>query len=198
MQHKRSIRRHHKQREKLRTKRIMKQWGIRINNTTVGIHADNFRIWRIRGGKNMKGENRLKKTKRVRAERILPNGYYQVRTMANNKRMHMYSPRIVWMYYNGGIPKGHVIDHINGNKSDNRITNLEPVTNKENRVRAKRLFQYWVGENNSMSKITERDVKEIRSMKSRGAKSKDVANIYNMSTGQINDIAARRAWKHVS
>lgn len=39
--------------------------------------------------------------------------------------------RLVWLYANGEFPSGE-IDHINGNRSDNRICNLRDVTRHEN------------------------------------------------------------------
>ena len=43
------------------------------------------------------------------------------------KRMHTY----VWEYYNGKIPKGCEIHHIDGDKSNNDISNLQLVTTEE-------------------------------------------------------------------
>lgn len=40
--------------------------------------------------------------------------------------------RQVWIYHNGEIPKGLVIDHINRNKDDNQIDNLRIVTHSVN------------------------------------------------------------------
>ena len=40
--------------------------------------------------------------------------------------------RIVWEQHNGPIPDGMTIDHINGNKKDNRIENLQMLSRKDN------------------------------------------------------------------
>ena len=49
--------------------------------------------------------------------------------------------RIVWQEYKGLIPDGYVIDHINDNKSDNRLSNLQLLTPKQN------IKKYWNGKN---------------------------------------------------
>jgi len=40
--------------------------------------------------------------------------------------------RLAWLYLYGEIPKGVEIDHVNGNKSDNRIVNLRLATHQQN------------------------------------------------------------------
>ena len=40
--------------------------------------------------------------------------------------------RFVWECYNGIIPDGKVIDHINNNKKDNRLCNLQLMTPQQN------------------------------------------------------------------
>lgn len=54
------------------------------------------------------------------------NGYYG-QTDGNRELMH----RVVWEHYNGKIKKGMDIHHINHDKTDNRIKNLEPYTKSE-------------------------------------------------------------------
>lgn len=40
--------------------------------------------------------------------------------------------RLVWEEAHGPIPEGHDIDHINGNRQDNRLENLRPATREQN------------------------------------------------------------------
>lgn len=54
------------------------------------------------------------------------DGYY--RAYIDNKRYYLH--RLAWLYVYGEFPK--TIDHINQNKSDNRIENLRNVTQTEN------------------------------------------------------------------
>lgn len=52
------------------------------------------------------------------------NGYIYVKIFGKR----YYAHRIVWIMHNGDIPDGMFIDHINHNRSDNRIENLRIVT----------------------------------------------------------------------
>lgn len=47
--------------------------------------------------------------------------------------------RLVWLVFKGSIPDGYEPNHKNGNKGDNRLSNLELVTKKENQQHAIRI-----------------------------------------------------------
>lgn len=71
-----------------------------------------------------KGRRQTKKP----AGNILANGYRCIRIDNYTTTVH----RITWVWHNGSIPDGMVIDHINQNRSDNSIENLRLVTRQEN------------------------------------------------------------------
>lgn len=56
------------------------------------------------------------------------DGYKTVTIRGKHNKAH----RIVWTMHNGTIPEGLVVDHINGDRSDNRIENLRLATRQQN------------------------------------------------------------------
>lgn len=60
-------------------------------------------------------------------------GYAQVKVNGRNLRAH----RVIYAIVHGEIPEGE-IDHINGNRMDNRIENLREVSSSENAHNSKK------------------------------------------------------------
>jgi hypothetical protein len=71
---------------------------------------------------------------------ITPSGYIRLKI----KGQLIFEHRYIWEKFNGKIPDGFEIHHKNGNKQDNRLSNLELITRLEHR----RLHEGWKLENN--------------------------------------------------
>jgi hypothetical protein len=65
-----------------------------------------------------------------RAGRLGSQGYWEVGVARGGVVLRVH--RIVWILAHGAIPKGLQIDHKNGRRSDNSITNLQLVTTGTN------------------------------------------------------------------
>ena len=79
--------------------------------------------------------------------RTVSGGYIRVARHAGTH--HIYAHRMIWEHVHGSIPEGMQINHINGIKTDNRISNLELVTASENVKHAFRIgLMDARGENN--------------------------------------------------
>lgn len=69
---------------------------------------------------------------RVMAMRGNRQGYKMVAFSIDRKRYFKFVHRLVYMAFNGPIPDGLVIDHIDNDKTNNRIENLQAISNEEN------------------------------------------------------------------
>lgn len=63
---------------------------------------------------------------------INDSGYYRVELWKQSIGKHYKVHRLVWEAFNGSIPEGLQVNHINEIKTDNRLENLNLMTCKEN------------------------------------------------------------------
>ena len=74
------------------------------------------------------------KTNKILKGKILNSGYREYCLTFNDKKQSFTGHKLTWEVWNG--EKQKVINHINGEKLDNRIINLENVTHRENTIKA--------------------------------------------------------------
>ena len=85
----------------------------------------------------------------------LNNGYFNVyvRKHGQSGRKTYKAHRFIYECFNGVMPEGKVIDHINNNKEDNRLCNLQLVTQQLNRKKSAEDRDYsFVGKNHQNKK----------------------------------------------
>ena len=86
-------------------------------------------------------------------------GYLRLLLHKNSIRKTYSVHRLVWSAFNGPIPEGMQINHINEIKTDNRLENLNLMTPKENTNWGTR--NYRAGKANSISQMHSRNCKKV-------------------------------------
>lgn len=135
-------------------------------------------------------------------ERILktclnPSGYEHAVVQNGVKTKHLSVHRLVAIAFIDN-PKGKkYINHIDGVKTNNQISNLEWVTRSENELHAHRIgLKDSRGEKASRSKLTESQVFEIRELRGKET-GRAVADNYGVQHACIFAIWNNRTWQHV-
>ena len=132
---------------------------------------------------------------RIRKPGFDKDGYHQMVLSKPGKRYSTRIHRLVLSNFIGPCPKGLQINHIDGNKGNNRLDNIEYVTPSENRLHAYAIgLQSQRGENNAGSKLTEEDVHKVRARLSAGESQTGIAASLNVSIGAIHGIALNKTW----
>lgn len=133
----------------------------------------------------------------TRKERILkplkhPRGYFRVALWKDNKSKFFFIHRLVAEYFMDNPESKPTINHIDGDKSNNHIDNLEWSTYRENMNHAVENRISACGERNGRSKLTQVQVEEIRNST---LTSVELSTIYGVHKSNINRIKRKEGWK---
>lgn len=127
-------------------------------------------------------------------------GYLIVGLSKESKRCNFLIHRLVALCFIDKPVDKNIINHINGIKTDNRVSNLEWCNQMENiRHSIENGLINQLGSNHHSSKLTESDVLKIRKLydlKSHTYSS--ISNIYGISIENVRNIIKRITWKHLS
>lgn len=67
------------------------------------------------------------------------NRYYKIKmwNLNSKKSRTQFVHRVVYEAWNGPIPEGYEVDHINGSRLDNRLANLQILTPSDHKVKTR-------------------------------------------------------------
>ena len=157
---------------------------------------DHGRVWRIAARR----AGQLRPAPRHRAEFRNHDGYARISGNVGGERIRALAHRLVWARSNGAIPDGMEVNHKDGDKSNNRLDNLEIVTPSQNsrhalavlgRTRAR-------GSRHPRAILNEQSVRAIRERVSAGEDRKIVAASFGIARATVDGIVCRSSWRHVT
>lgn len=110
-----------------------------------------------------------------------------------------YVHRLVAMAFIENPNSSPQVNHVDGDKENNSVSNLEWCTPSENctHALATNLYKPACGESSGSSVLTEADVIEIRGMAERGIYHKDIAEKFGIGRKAVTKIVNRQRWRHV-
>jgi hypothetical protein len=129
---------------------------------------------------------------RVLAERIIKfnddgKGYVKGRLFKNKEPKRVYMHQLVARAFIPNPENKPHINHIDGVRSNNIVTNLEWVTASENILHSYKIgLSSNKGENHSQAKLNKTKVKEIRLLHKMGIKQIDIAKLLGMMYANDN------------
>jgi len=115
----------------------------------------------------------------------------------SGRRQH-FVHRLVVESFVGHIPEGMVVNHIDGNKANNTVENLEVVTPKENVHHSIRTGLRWnpKGEQHAQCKTSEAAVRNVFALRKQGLTIKAIAAETGIPITNVKNIIYR-SWRHI-
>jgi len=179
--------------------------NIEIWKDVVGYEG----LYKVSDLGNIKSLSRIKKAIKgdgvmIVKEKILKpvnngNNYFKIALCKGGIATQFLISRVVAIAFIPNPENKPEVNHkgINGNKADNRVCSLEWNTHKENVQHAfdNKLNIAPKGEKNGLSKLTDAQVLEIRSLTH--INQREIAEIYNVHKSIISLIKSRKIWKHI-
>jgi len=128
-------------------------------------------------------------------------GYPSVALSKNSIVKYHRIHRLIYAAFVAPIPPDMQINHKDGNRANNDLSNLEAVTGKENTRHAFDVLGHKPtgpkGERAPKSKLTAAQVVAIRKAHARGAQIKKLAAQYGICETSMSWVVHRKSWKHI-
>ena len=135
--------------------------------------------------------------KRVLAQVEGARGYMLINLYRHGRPHNFLVHRLVVASFVGPIPAGKQVNHIDGDKRNNCLDNLEIVTPQQNREHAMRTGLVVRGEDNPNSRLTDEKVRAIRQRRADGVRVRDIAHEFDVCERTVYLVCNRGTWRHV-
>ena len=126
------------------------------------------------------------------------NGYLKIGLTYDKKQVTLLIHRLVAMTFIDNPKNKKEVNHIDGNKENNIVSNLEWNTPLENTKHSNKNGLVNIkGINNIRAKLTESDVFAIRRLLIKGFNSREISELFNVTRSSIYNIKLKKTWKHI-
>lgn len=144
---------------------------------------------------NIKGEVTNKKTKRILKPTLTTNGYMRQYICGKGYQVH----RLIAEHFIPNPNNYPEINHIDCNRINNSIENLEWVTRSINMKRKFERGENFIarGEKHGLTRFTNKQVLSIREQWENGKSIYRLSKDFQCSTSTISDIVKRKYWNHI-
>lgn len=127
------------------------------------------------------------------------DGYLKVVLQHDGHKKSVFVHRVVHEAFFGAIKPDQEIDHLDFNRANNVLSNLEAVSRQVNIDRSfKKGRDMARGSRQGRSVFTEEQVASILLRVAQGEKQKDLAAEFNVTPTAINCMVKGKTWRHVS
>jgi len=158
----------------------------------------NYEISNLGNVKSL-GNSKWRKEKIMKSS-VWNKGYKMLILCKNGKEKAMQVHRLIATAFIPNPLNKPQVNHIDGNKINNSVSNLEWVTARENTQHAFRLGLMAVpkGESVYCAKLNNEQVLEIRELYKTGKYTQNkLGEMYSVVRQCIGDITTRKTWKHI-
>lgn len=146
---------------------------------------------------NELGEIKNKIKNKILKPFITTNGYLRIR-ISNKIAFQVH--KIIALYFIDNPNNFSEVNHIDGNKLNNSINNLEWCNRSQNMIHSyknnlsKNTFNNK-GEKHYNSKLKKEDIEKIKEMLNNSISQKEIAKLFNVSKQTISNIKNNKNWK---
>lgn len=126
--------------------------------------------------------------------RAAHHGYLKVHISHNGNSRFYRVHLLVLEVFVGPKPEGGEGGHLNGNSSDNRLSNLKWINRKENCAQKFEHNTVAYGTDCHNARFSANQIREIRHLRNQGKTCAEIARMFNTDRGKISRIARHKIY----